>query len=143
MRILFAEDDPTLLEYVTRGLREAGYAIDAVSDGSDALLATELAPYDVVILDVNLPSLDGFEICRQIRARPGPGPAVLFLTAREAIEDRVAGLDLGAEDYLVKPFAFAELLARIRALLRRSTGAAPILKIADLELDPAVHRVSR
>lgn len=143
MRILFAEDDPTLREFVVRGLQEAGYAVDAVADGPDALLATETVPYDVVILDVNLPEMDGFEVCRRIRARPGTGPAVLFLTARDAIGDRVAGLDLGAEDYLVKPFAFAELLARIRALLRRGAGAAPVLRVGDLELDPAARRVSR
>ncbi len=143
MRLLLAEDDPTLREFVARGLIESGYAVDAVEDGSEALLATETVPYDVAILDVNLPGMDGFEVCRQIRAKPGIGPAVLFLTARDAIGDRVRGLDLGAEDYLVKPFAFAELLARIRALLRRGVGGAPTLHIADLELDPAKHRVTR
>jgi DNA-binding response OmpR family regulator len=143
MRILLAEDDPTLREFVVRGLEESGYAVDDVADGSDALLATETVPYDVVVLDVNLPGLDGFEVCRRIRAKPETGPPVLFLTARDAIEDRVTGLDLGAEDYLVKPFAFAELLARIRALLRRGAGAAPVLRVADLELDPAARRVSR
>lgn len=143
MRILLAEDDPTLREFIARGLHEAGYAIDVFADGADALVATDTVHYDVVILDVNLPGVDGFEVCRRIRARPEPGPAVLFLTARDAVEDRVAGLDLGAEDYLVKPFAFAELLARIRAVLRRGTGTSPVLRVADLELDPAVRRVWR
>jgi two-component system copper resistance phosphate regulon response regulator CusR len=143
MRILFAEDDPTLREFVARGLSEAGYAVDAMENGDDALVAVETVDYDLAILDVNLPGKDGFAICREIRARLHPGPAVLFLTARDAIEDRVAGLDLGAEDYLVKPFAFAELLARVRALLRRGPGTSPTLQIADLELDPAQHKVTR
>src|SRR3954470_12853229 len=143
MRILFAEDDPALLEFVTRGLVEAGYAVDAFADGGDAWLAAQLVAYDLGILDVNLPSCDGFEICRRIRATVNPGPAVLFLTARDGIEDRVIGLDTGAEDYLVKPFAFAELLARVRALLRRGSGLPPVFRIADLELDPAQRRVWR
>ena len=143
MRILFVEDEPVLREFVARGLEEAGYAVDTVADGEEAWLATRVVAYDVAILDVNLPGCDGFELCHRIRTRVEPGPAVLFLTARDAIEDRVAGLDLGAEDYLVKPFAFAELLARVRALLRRGPGTPPRLRIADLELDPAVHRVTR
>jgi DNA-binding response OmpR family regulator len=142
MRILFAEDEPTLAEFVTRGLTEAGYAVDTVADGEEAWLATSTAPYDVAILDVNLPGIDGFEVCRRIRSRPEPGPAILFLTARDTVEDRVAGLDLGAEDYLVKPFAFAELLARIRVLLRRGAGTASVLEVGDLALDPATHRVT-
>jgi two-component system copper resistance phosphate regulon response regulator CusR len=143
MRILLTEDDPTLREFLVRGLQEAGYAVDGFANGMDALVATESVAYDVVVLDVNLPGLDGFEICRRIRARPDRGPAVLFLTARDAIEDRVNGLDLGAGDYLVKPFAFAELLARIRVLLRRGTDSAPVLQVADLTLDPAMRRVRR
>jgi DNA-binding response OmpR family regulator len=143
MRILFVEDDPTLSEFVTRGLMEAGYAVDAIANGDDALLASEVTSYDLAILDVNLPGSSGFEICREIRRRPEPGPAILFLTARDAIEDRVAGLDLGAEDYLVKPFAFAELLARVRALMRRGAGTLPVLRVADLELDPAKRTVTR
>ena len=141
MRIMLAEDDPTLREFIVRGLQEAGYAVDAFADGADALIAAESVAYDVAVLDVNLPGQDGFEICRHIRARADPGPAVLFLTARDAIEDRVNGLDLGAGDYLVKPFAFAELLARIRVLLRRGPGSAPVLQVADLTLDPATRRV--
>ena len=143
MRILFAEDEPTIREFVARGLREAGYAVDAVSQGEDAWLAAQAVAYDVAILDINMPRLDGFEVCRRIRARPGPGPAILFLTARDSVNDRVTGLDLGAEDYLVKPFAFAELLARVRALLRRTPSSAPVLVVGDLELDPATQSVTR
>jgi DNA-binding response OmpR family regulator len=143
MRVLFAEDDLTLREFVGRGLSEAGYAVDLIADGEDAWLAVETVDYDVVILDVNLPRCDGFEVCRRIRSRGEAGPAILFLTARDAIDDRVNGLDLGAEDYLVKPFAFAELLARIRVLLRRGRGAAAQLQVGDLALDPASHQVTK
>ena len=142
MRILFAEDEPTLREFVTRGLTEAGYAVDAFADGEEAWLAASTVPYDVAILDVNLPGIDGFELCRRIRSTPAEGPAILFLTARDAIDDRVTGLDLGAEDYLVKPFAFAELLARIRSLLRRGPGTAAVLAVGDLVLDPSARKVS-
>lgn len=145
MRLLIAEDEPALRTFVARGLAEAGYAVDAVADGTDAWLAVDVVPYDLVILDINLPECDGFELCRRIRARPEPkpGPAILFLTARDAVADRVTGLDLGAEDYLVKPFAFAELLARVRALLRRGPGTAAVLRAADVELDPAARTVTR
>ena len=143
MRILLAEDEPTLREFVARGLEEAGYAVDAVADGEDALVASSLVAYDIVILDIHMPVVNGFEVCRRISRREGPGPAILFLTARDAVADRVQGLDAGAEDYLVKPFAFAELLARIRALLRRGTGSPPVLAVGDLELDPAMHKVRR
>ncbi|MEO9254113.1 MAG: response regulator transcription factor, partial [Tepidiformaceae bacterium] len=120
-----------------------GYAVDAVGDGEEAWLAAQSTPYDVAILDVNMPGYDGFEVCRLIRSQAGPGPAILFLTARDAIADRVTGLDLGAEDYLVKPFAFPEVLARVRALLRRGPASTPILTVADLELDPAARKVLR
>lgn len=142
MRILFAEDEPTLAEYVSRGLTEAGYAVDTVADGEEAWLAASAVPYDIAILDVNLPGMDGFDVCRRIRSRSAPGPAILFLTARDTIEDRVTGLDLGAEDYLVKPFAFAELLARIRVLLRRGAGTPTVLEVGELTLDPATYRVA-
>jgi len=142
MRILFAEDEPTLREFVTRGLTEAGYAVDAFADGEEAWLAASTVSYDVAILDVNLPGIDGFELCRRMRSTPAEGPAILFLTARDAIVDRVTGLDLGAEDYLVKPFAFAELLARIRSLLRRGPGSAAVLVVGDLVLDPSARKVS-
>ena len=119
MRLLFVEDDDALRTVVANGLQEAGYAVDAFANGADALLASETVPYDVAILDISLPDIDGFEVCRRLRRRSSP-PPVLFLTARDAIEDRVAGLDLGAEDDVApKPFAFPELLARIRVLLRR------------------------
>ncbi len=143
MRILFAEDDATLREFVARGLAEAGYAVDAFGDGDDAELAVSTVSYDVAILDVNMPGLDGFELCRRIRGGPTSGPAILFLTARDAVADRVHGLDLGADDYLVKPFAFAELLARVRSLLRRGAGTAPVLIVGDIALEPARHRVTR
>jgi DNA-binding response OmpR family regulator len=142
VRILFAEDEASLRDFVYRGLTEAGYAVDAVGDGEEAWLASSVAPYDVAILDVNLPTIDGFELCRRMRIQANDGPAILFLTARDGIEDRVTGLDLGAEDYLVKPFAFAELLARVRALLRRGSGAAPQLQVGNLQLDPTSRRVS-
>ena len=143
VRILFAEDDDTLREYVSRGLREAGYAVDPFASGDEGLLAATTVDYDVAILDINLPGMSGFEVCRRIRQEVSPGPAILFLTARDTVDDRVHGLDLGAEDYLVKPFAFAELLARVRALLRRGPGAAAVLRVADLELDPGSHTVAR
>ncbi|MFT4036692.1 MAG: response regulator transcription factor [Thermomicrobiales bacterium] len=142
MRVLFLEDDETLRTMVERGLTEAGYAVDAFDRGADALLANRTVPYDVAVLDVNLPDMSGFDVYRQMRALPSP-PPTLFLTARDGIEDRVAGLDLGAEDYLVKPFAFPELLARMRVLLRRGAAAPPVLTSGDLALDPAAHTVQR
>ncbi|TAJ21592.1 MAG: response regulator transcription factor [Dehalococcoidia bacterium] len=143
MRILFAEDESTIREFVSRGLREAGYAVDVVADGEQALLAASTVDYDVIVLDVSMPRIDGFEVCRRIRAERRPGPPILFLTARDTVADRVTGLDAGAEDYLVKPFAFVELLARVRALLRRGVAAAPLLRAGDLILDPAAKRVTR
>ncbi|MEZ4482017.1 MAG: response regulator transcription factor [Dehalococcoidia bacterium] len=142
VRILFAEDEPTIRKYVSRGLAEAGYAVDAVKDGQEAWLAAQTVDYDVAILDIGLPGIDGFEVCRRIRARSDHGPAILFLTARDAVEDRVLGLDLGAEDYLVKPFAFAELLARVRVLLRRGPSGPAVLSSGELLLDPAARRVT-
>jgi DNA-binding response OmpR family regulator len=142
MRLLFVEDDDALRTVVANGLQEAGYAVDAFANGADALLAGETVPYDVAILDISLPDIDGFEVCRRLRRRSSP-PPVLFLTARDAIEDRVAGLDLGAEDYVVKPFAFPELLARIRVLLRRGPAGPPVLAAGDVTLDPASRTVER
>jgi DNA-binding response OmpR family regulator len=142
MRILFAEDEANLREFVARGLTEAGYAVDAVEDGEEAWLAASVVAYDVAILDVNLPGIDGFALCQRMRTQLPDGPAILFLTARDAIADRVTGLDLGAEDYLVKPFAFAELLARVRSLLRRGPGRPPILAVGDLLLDPTSRKVT-
>ena len=126
-----------------RGFREEGYAVDLAHDGADGLwLATENR-YDAIVLDVMLPKIDGFEVCRRLRAAERWAP-VLLLTARGAIEDRVVGLDAGADDYLTKPFSFAELAARVRALVRRRSGARPsVLEVGDLRLDPATHRAWR
>jgi DNA-binding response OmpR family regulator len=143
MRVLLVEDDPDIQLYVAQGLREAGYAVDAMSDGFDALLAADAVDYDLAVLDIGLPKIDGLEVCRRLRARAGSNTAILFLTARDAVVDRVEGLDAGGDDYLVKPFAFAELLARLRSLLRRGGGDSPVLTVADLSLDPASHRVTR
>ena len=126
-----------------RGFREEGYAVDVAHDGTDGLwLATE-NDYDAVVLDVLLPGLDGFAVCERLRASERWAP-VLLLTARDAVEDRVHGLDAGADDYLTKPFSFAELAARVRALVRRRSGARPpVLQVGDLRLDPATHQAWR
>ncbi|MGI9253994.1 MAG: response regulator transcription factor [Thermomicrobiales bacterium] len=141
MRLLVAEDDPTMRRFLAQGLEEAGYAVDAFASGEDARDAGRVVTYDVAILDINLPDLDGFALCRDLQRGDSP-PAVLFLTARDGVADRVAGLDLGAGDYLVKPFAFPELLARVRALLRRQPVSQPHLEAGDLRLDPASRRVT-
>lgn len=143
MRILVAEDEPVLCEWLKRGLEESAYAVDAVLDGEDAWLAISTTAYDVAILDVNLPGIDGFEVCRRTRAALERGPAIIFLTARDSVSDRVEGLDAGAEDYLVKPFAFQELLARVRSVLRRGPGTGPLLRLDTLEIDPASRSVRR
>src|SRR5437763_6117980 len=119
MRLLVVEDDARLSDVLIRGLREEGYAVDAARDGRSALEQLSLNAYDAVVLDIMIPAPDGFEVCRQMRTAKMSTP-VLMLTARDAVDDRIAGLDSGADDYLVKPFAFTELLARIRALLRRT-----------------------
>ena len=143
MRLLVVEDDPRLSEVLVRGLREAGYAVDSVRDGQSALYQIAINNYDVVILDVMIPAPDGFEVCRQMRTARLATP-VLMLTARDAVDDRIHGLDAGADDYLVKPFDFAELLARVRALLRRAPVVpAPTLQVGDLTIDTAGHRVFR
>jgi heavy metal response regulator len=143
MRILLVEDDMDLAQFVGKGLKEERYAVDVAADGEQGLqLATE-HPYGLLILDIMLPLLDGLTLCRRVRAEGITAP-VLLLTARDTVEDKVAGLDSGADDYLTKPFAFAELLARIRALLRRGGPQQQTrLKAGDLELDPATHRVWR
>jgi heavy metal response regulator len=143
MRILLVEDDSSVSGFIVRGLREERYAVDLATDGEMGLAMAETTLYDIIILDVMLPKLNGIDVCRRLRAQRQTTP-ILLLTARDAIADRVTGLDTGADDYLTKPFAFAELLARIRALLRRGSSQ-PILhmKIADLELDPVSHRVWR
>lgn len=135
MRILVAEDEPKVRNHVCAGLREAGYAVDAAADGAEALWLAENNPYDALVLDVMMPEQDGVMVLRQLRRKRNYTPAI-FLTARHELEDRVAGLDAGADDYLPKPFSMVELLARLRAVLRRQR-ADPVdrLKVGDLELD--------
>ncbi len=143
MRILVVEDDRAIAAAIRSILETAGHAADLTDDGSDALAWVEVYPYDLVILDVILPGMDGVSVCRALRARASKVP-ILMLTALDAIDDRVRGLDAGADDYLAKPFAAAELLARVRALRRRGVGvAAPVVRIGDLELDPAAREVRR
>ena len=144
MRVLLVEDEPKISAYIKRGLEETGYAVDAVFNGRDALDWCAATPYDLVILDILLPVLDGLTVCRQLRQRGSRVP-ILMLTARDAVEDRVAGLDAGADDYLVKPFALAELFARLRALTRRSNDQpkSPLLHFADLSLDTRTRQVRR
>jgi two-component system OmpR family response regulator len=143
MRILIVEDEPKLAQLVARALREEGNPADVAGNGKDALWMAQSAPYDAIVLDVMLPDLDGFEIVRRLRAKEVWTP-VLMLTARDAITDRVDGLDAGADDYLTKPFAFDELLARLRAVARRGSTPRPAVLVAgDLRLDPASHRAWR
>jgi two-component system OmpR family response regulator len=137
MRVLVAEDNARMARLLRRSLEENGYAVDVVGDGPDALWMGEENQYAAIVLDVMLPSLDGFEVCRRLRAH-GQWAPVVMLTARTAVADRVEGLDAGADDYLAKPFSFAELAARLRALVRRGAGERPaILESGDLRLDPA------
>lgn len=143
MRLLLVEDDLKLGQVVEQGLREAGYAVDRAENGTEGLDLAQLEPYDLAILDWMLPGLSGVEICRRLRDAGSQVP-VLLLTARDAVEDRVSGLDSGADDYLVKPFALDELLARVRALLRRREGASkdPVLRAGGVSLDPRSHEVT-
>jgi two-component system copper resistance phosphate regulon response regulator CusR len=143
MRILLVEDDPRITRFVSQALREQAYAVDAAADGDDALYKASVNDYDAVILDVMIPGRDGFEVCRGLRAT-GSAVPVIMLTARDAVPDRVAGLDSGADDYLTKPFEVAELLARLRALLRRGRAVRPALvSVADLRIDTRAHVVTR
>jgi DNA-binding response OmpR family regulator len=143
MRILVVEDEAQIASFVRRGLEEEGHAVDVAADGEDGLHLVLVNPYDLLILDVLLPRLNGLEICRCLRAAGSTVP-VLMLTARDSTEDIVAGLDAGADDYLTKPFPFAVLLARLRALQRRqSLDKQPVRRVADLELDPATREVRR
>lgn len=141
MRVLLVEDEVKMARAIRRGLEHEGYAVDLVTEGPDALSHGTEYDYDAVVLDVMLPGLDGFSVCEALRSR-GRWAPVLMLTARDAVEDRVRGLDVGADDYLIKPFAFGELLARLRALIRRSPGERPsALEVGDVVLDPAAHTV--
>lgn len=143
MRILLVEDEPDAAKLLAKGLREESYAVDVAGEGEHALELAFVNDYDLVILDVMLPGRDGFEVCRELRAG-GSTVSVLMLTARDAVEDRVAGLDTGADDYLSKPFDFEELLARVRALLRRGPALLPaVIEVADLSIDTRARRVSR
>jgi len=143
MRVLVVEDELRMASLIRRGLLAEGLATDVAPNGEDAIWMAEAHEYDAIVLDVMLPGLNGFETCRRLRAN-GVWAPVLMLTARDAVDDRVAGLDTGADDYLVKPFAFAELLARLRALARRGNGERPsVLEVGDLTLDPASRQVRR
>ncbi|MDQ6607567.1 MAG: response regulator transcription factor [Actinomycetota bacterium] len=143
-RVLVVDDEPAVRRALERALKLDSYEVDMAADGEEALDAMASNPADAVILDVAMPRLDGLEVCRRMRAA-GDRTPILMLTARDAIDDRVKGLDVGADDYLVKPFALRELQARLRALLRRTTesGDGEILRYADLELDPVAHEVHR
>jgi two-component system, OmpR family, response regulator len=143
MRVLVVEDAVKMGGLLRRGLQEEGHAVDLVRTGTDGVWLGVERDYDVVVLDVMLGDMDGFQVCRQLREEQQWMP-VLMLTARDGVEDRVRGLDAGADDYLTKPFAFTELLARVRALARRGRGERPaVLQVGDLSLDPATHEVMR
>jgi DNA-binding response OmpR family regulator len=140
MRVLVVEDHAALAGRIAQGLRQAGFAVDAVFDGAAALQATAQTSYDVIVLDRDFPVVHGDQVCRTLA---GSGPRILMLTAAAQVEDRVDGLELGADDYLGKPFAFAELVARVRALSRRAQPTAPVLRHGDLSVDRARHRANR
>ena len=142
MRFLVVEDENRIADFLLAGLESAGYAVDAATDGSTALEMMHSADYDLVILDLMLPDMDGLKVLEKIRNRKSNAP-VLILSARGAIDDRVKGLEFGADDYLVKPFAFVELLARVRALLRRGQPTPERLQVADLALDSTRRKVTR
>ncbi len=144
MRVLLVEDEHRISAYVKRGLEEQGYAVDVAYTGRDALDWAAIVAFDLIVLDVLLPELNGFSVCRELRRRDVHAP-ILMLTARDSVDDRVAGLDAGADDYLVKPFAIKELLARLRALARRAGDALKpsVLQVGDLTLDIRTHRVQR
>jgi two-component system OmpR family response regulator len=140
VRALVVEDQPKLASLIQRGLSEEGYSVDVALDGPHALVRATATDYDVIVLDVMLPGLDGFEVCRRLREQTIKAP-VLMLTARDGVDDRVTGLDLGADDYLTKPFSFDELLARLRALTRRGEiERAPVLEVGALRLDPRTRQ---
>jgi two-component system, OmpR family, response regulator len=143
MRALVVEDEPKMAALLRRGLIEDGYSADVAGTGEDALRMARAVPYDAIVLDVMLPGLDGFDVCRQLRSS-GVWSPILMLTARDGVNDRVIGLDTGADDYLTKPFSFAELLARLRALTRRGLSERrTVLEVGSLRLDPATRQVWR
>ena len=143
MRILLVEDEKKIANFIERGLKEEHYTVDVACDGEQGLLLAEINPYDLIILDIMLPRKDGISVCKELRAKRIETP-VLLLTARDAVKDKILGLNSGSDDYLTKPFAFEELLARVRALLRRrKIDKNTVLKIADLELDQVTHKVKR
>lgn len=142
MRLLIVEDQPNVANYIKRALEEQGYAVDVARTGQEALDWAEVVAFDLIVLDVMLPEVDGITVCRRLRRQGNPA-AILMLTARDTVDDRVMGLDAGADDYLVKPFELKELLARLRALARRHTGRTSILKVANLTLDPRTRVVMR
>ncbi|CBE69950.1 MAG: response regulator [Candidatus Methylomirabilis oxygeniifera] len=143
MRLLLVEDDQKAARVLKKGLAEEGVVVDIANSGDEGEYLASVNDYDVIVLDWLLPGKDGIQLCRELRAR-GLSTPILMVTAKDALRDRIKGLDTGADDYMVKPFAFAELLARIRALMRRGTGPRPtMLRVADLVIDPASHRVTR
>jgi len=143
MRLLLVEDDPRIAHFLSRGLQEQSYAVDVAGNGDDALYQVEINDYDLIILDIMIPGRDGFAVCRSIRGLDKRMP-ILMLTARDAVDDRILGLDSGADDYLTKPFEFGELLARLRALLRRPKDLRPSqIVVGDLELDTAAQTARR
>ncbi|MGE0129286.1 MAG: response regulator [Blastocatellales bacterium] len=143
MRVLLVEDEPDAARLLAKGLRERAFAVDVAAEGEEAVYLASINNYDLIILDVMLPLKDGLEVCRELRAA-GASVPVLMLTARDAVRDRIAGLDSGADDYLVKPFDFHELLARVRALLRRSQSIQPeTIEAGDLKIDTRSHAVER
>ena len=143
VRLLVVEDDVKMASLLKRGLEREGYAVDLAASGEDAVWAGREIPYDAIVLDTMIPAPDGFDVCRQLRDA-GRWMPVIMLTARDSVGDRVRGLDAGADDYLAKPFSFAELFARLRALLRRDAGERPaVLRAGDLQLDPATRTVNR
>ncbi|MBN1798408.1 MAG: response regulator transcription factor [Spirochaetales bacterium] len=143
MRILLVEDEKRIADFIKRGLKEDKYVVDTACDGEKGLYLAEINPYDLIILDIMLPLKDGITVCKELRNKQIDVP-VLMLTAKDSVGDKVRGLNCGADDYLTKPFAFEEFLARVRALIRRKTGnKSTVLKVADLQLDQLTHQVTR
>ena len=143
MRLLVVEDEARIARFIQRGLEEEHHAVDVAADGDEAMLLAETNEYDMILLDILLPRKNGLAVCRELRARNVTTP-ILMLTAKDSVEDKVAGLNTGADDYLTKPFAFDELVARINALVRRrSLDRTPLLRVGDLTLDPLTHGVRR